>query len=83
MGAESMKERMPWRQEFANDYPCKKDCPDRSMGCHAKCEKYIEAKEKNEAKKAAFRAKRDAEMEVNSYIARHVSDASGKPLKSR
>lgn len=28
--------------------PCKKDCPDRSGDCHAKCSKYLEWKAEHE-----------------------------------
>lgn len=25
-----------------NNQPCRRDCPNRQVGCHATCEKYIE-----------------------------------------
>lgn len=72
-----------WRREFANDYPCVRDCPDRHMACHTGCIKYMKAKEANDKKKADLRAKKDAEGAVNEYISRRVSEATRKPIKSR
>lgn len=79
----SMSEKMPWRKEFAIEWPCRRDCPDRHMGCHTGCEKYLKAKEKNDTKKKAVRSKRLAECAVNEYIARRVSETTRKPIKSR
>lgn len=78
-----MNDMRAWRREFANEFPCKRDCPDRHMACHTGCEKYKKAKEANDKKKAEFRAKKDAEGAVNEYISRRVSEATGKPIKSR
>lgn len=83
MGAEIMSEKMPWRKEFANDWPCSRDCPDRHMGCHSDCKEYLKAKEKNDIKKQTARSKRLAECEVNEYIVRRVSETARKPIKSR
>lgn len=32
---------------MANDMPCK-DCKERYLGCHSKCEKYQNAKKRND-----------------------------------
>jgi hypothetical protein len=32
-------------------FPCK-DCPDRAVGCHSKCEKYLAAHRENEKLRA-------------------------------
>lgn len=76
-------ERMPWRREFGNDFPCKKDCPDRHMACHTGCIKYMKAKDAYDKKQAAIRAKKDADGAVSEYITRQVSEATRKPIKSR
>lgn len=34
--------------------PCERDCPTRAVGCHAKCEMYLEYEE---AKQAEYRAR--------------------------
>lgn len=34
--------------------PCERDCPRRTVGCHAKCELYLEYEE---AKQAEYRAR--------------------------
>ena len=48
-------------------YPCK-DCPDRSPGCHSRCEKYIKAKNiETEIKKK----KRDEWEQRNAIKALH------------
>lgn len=36
------------------EYPCK-DCANKYLGCHAKCEKYIEVKNANEEISAKIR----------------------------
>ena len=37
-----------------NLYPCK-DCTERTLACHGKCEKYAEAKAKREGNRAECR----------------------------
>lgn len=53
--------------------PCERDCPTRAVGCHAKCDLYLEYEE---AKQAEYRA-REAERSRDAYTA----DA-GKRCKS-
>lgn len=43
--------------------PCK-DCPDREVGCHSKCARYLSWKEQNEATKRV----KALEREANSYM---------------
>ena len=83
MGAVNMSGKMPWRREFANDWPCKRDCPDRKVGCHAICERYAVAKVKHDAVKAKLLAKRHAAGAVNEYIVKQMCETTGKPLKQR
>ena len=45
--------------------PCERDCPTRAVGCHAKCELYLEYEE---AKQAEYRAN-GAERDRNAYTA--------------
>lgn len=45
--------------------PCERDCPTRAVGCHAKCEMYLEYEE---AKQAEYRAN-GAERDRNAYTA--------------
>ena len=45
--------------------PCERDCPRRTVGCHAKCAPYLEYEE---AKQAEYRAN-GAERDRNGYTA--------------
>lgn len=45
--------------------PCERDCPTRAVGCHAKCELYLEYEE---AKRAEYRA-REVERSRDAYTA--------------
>lgn len=45
--------------------PCERDRPTRAVGCHAKCELYLEYEE---AKQAEYRAN-GAERDRNAYTA--------------
>jgi hypothetical protein len=78
-----MNEFRAWRRDAANEWPCKRDCPDRKQGCHAICKKYEDAKKENDKKKAEIRSRRVAEQIVTEYVTRRVSESSGKPLKQR
>lgn len=53
--------------------PCK-DCPDRSQGCHARCEKYAAFHADNERRKAANRADIDAQAAVIEGGLRRMND---------
>lgn len=41
---------------------CCKDCTNRVVGCHATCEKYIQAKENNEKLRHQVNLKRNADF---------------------
>ena len=43
--------------------PCERDCPSRTVGCHAKCAPYLAYEE---AKQAEYRA-REAERSRDTY----------------
>ena len=45
--------------------PCERDCPRRTVGCHAKCAPYLEYEE---AKQEEYRANK-AERDRNAYTA--------------
>ena len=54
---------------------CKRDCPDRSWDCHAKCKTYAE-----------YRAKCDAEMEKRALereVMNEIGDTSERIRKRR
>ncbi len=38
-----------------HDYPCTKDCPERSGTCHGTCERYLKARAENEKIRLAIR----------------------------
>lgn len=57
--------------------PCKKDCPDRSATCHAKCEAYLKFLEHN----AKERERIHVSKKVNGYI-RDAVRASKKSSKA-
>lgn len=78
-----MSEIRTWRREYANEWPCARDCADRKQGCHSNCEKYKDAKKKNDARKAELRAKRDAEFAVKTYVAKRISEVSRTKIKER
>lgn len=46
--------------------PCK-DCSDRTVGCHSKCKKYIEWKEKVHQIKMAYRSVLQAKKDADDY----------------
>lgn len=45
--------------------PCERNCPSRTVGCHARCAPYLEYEE---AKRAEYRAN-GAERDRNAYTA--------------
>lgn len=47
--------------------PCK-DCPDRCIGCHSNCGKYIEWKAKEEKRKSVYDEMRKDSNVVNDYV---------------
>lgn len=46
-----MEQKIEVVKNKPNDYPCR-DCQDRHPGCHPDCAAYLEARERNMAKKA-------------------------------
>lgn len=51
--------------------PCK-DCPDREVGCHSKCARYLSWKEQNEAAKRAKALEYDADSYMFESIKRSL-----------
>lgn len=47
-------------------FPCK-DCKDRAVGCHSKCEKYLTAWEEHQNFMREYKAKRESEEDVNDF----------------
>ena len=56
-------------------FPCK-NCPDRYIGCHSKCEKYLTAKSNHEKRKAEIRLQREAAVYLQDRIAKNVNNAA-------
>lgn len=48
--------------------PCERDCADRCVGCHSKCEKYIEWKAKEDKRKNVYDAMHNDEKAVADYV---------------
>lgn len=42
--------------------PCRRDCPDREAGCHAKCDRYAEWMEKRAKELEEIQRRRNAEQ---------------------
>lgn len=42
--------------------PCRRDCPDRGVGCHVKCERYAEWTEKRAKELEEIQRRRNAEQ---------------------
>lgn len=47
--------------------PCK-DCPDRELGCHSKCQKYIDFRKAVDADNLIKDQKRREDLEIYSYM---------------
>ena len=52
--------------------PCK-DCPDREVGCHSKCQKYAEFRKGIDESNMAVDEKRRGDREWHSYVIRRNS----------
>ena len=55
-----------------------KDCPDRAVGCHSSCERYLEAKAEHEKREADKRA-----YAMVNLDAREVQRRAMEKLKRR
>ena len=49
------------------DYPCTKDCPERSWDCHGKCKRYLDAKAENDKKRQEVKHRAKAQDDYDSY----------------
>ena len=58
--------------------PCK-DCPDRKIGCHAKCEKYIAFRRERDE----YNRKHTVEVEVLGSMNRRIAETNRKANKRR
>lgn len=54
-----------------NSVPCK-DCPNREIGCHSKCKKYLDFKKHLKNTKA----KEKAEKKMESYILEGIIEST-------
>ena len=50
-------------------YPCK-DCPDRVIGCHSTCQKYVEAKSKHSVTAEAIQKEKSGLDDYGDYAFR-------------
>ena len=60
--------------------PCL-DCPDREIGCHSRCEKYIQFRNDLDAHKAEIEDNLRIERMVDSYQAEAVLKVKGRKGK--
>ena len=63
-------------------FPCK-GCEERTVGCHAKCERYNAIKDINDARKAEERKHNEAIHAANDYTIRLVSQVRRRKLPQR
>ena len=56
-----------------DDIPCKEGCPNRTPGCHDKCESYITWKKEHLDKKAVILENRKKQSEATAFF-KQMSD---------
>lgn len=49
------------------EYPCTKDCPDRSWDCHGKCKRYLDARAENDKKRQEIKRLAKATDDYDNY----------------
>lgn len=59
--------------------PCDRYCPDRHIGCHAECEKYIQAKKAHDELLKKIRK----DVDIKGYMARTATKKKERYLKKR
>lgn len=52
--------------------PCERDCADRCVGCHSKCERYIDWKAKEDRLKSVYDEARKDEKVIGDYVVERV-----------
>ena len=52
--------------------PCGKDCPDRVLGCHSTCEKYIKFREERDKELAIRYKKKMDERMMTPWVKKNV-----------
>ncbi len=58
-------------KQMDKDCPCRVDCPERAVGCHGRCERYLE-----------YRARKDEVCAARGEAAqRRISTAGGERMK--
>lgn len=60
---------------------CCKDCPDRSQGCHGRCEKYKEEQQARNRYKAKLRRDESIDRYYKGSISKTKSDAAKHTLE--
>lgn len=58
-------------------YPCR-DCPDRAVGCHSKCEKYLAARQDHHKKAEVIYQEKKVEDGLYSYKYRKIAEQQRK-----
>ena len=61
--------------------PCDRNCPDREVGCHSKCEKYKKFLEENEVRKKQIAETKEANSVINGYNPNKKNLSSSKMRK--
>ena len=56
------------------DYPCK-DCTDRAVGCHSKCEKYLAARIDHKQKEAVILREKAVYDGMDNYVITTIKKA--------
>lgn len=59
------------------------ECPDRTVGCHGICERYLTEKKEFDAKAAAAREKHDQENMMDSYRSASIKRMKEKKKQGR
>lgn len=61
--------------------PCFPACEERTVGCHANCEKYLQWKQELSQKKEVRRAERKAEYNMTSYEIGRICNVKDRTRK--
>lgn len=51
--------------------PCTRECPERSIGCHARCSRYLAWKANHDAERESRLAQAKQDHDIKEYIYRN------------
>lgn len=78
-----MSERKRWEPYKSRDkFPCK-GCTDRTLGCHDRCDRYLDAKRVADSRKAAEYEKRIAECGASEVMYKNALKNLRKKMPQR